>query len=382
MDTRGGISVTIARLRYPLMAVSGLLLLTALWAGLVRLGWELPVPSATLPGAHGALMVGGFLGTLIGLERAVAMRRSWAYLAPALSALGGMALLVTLGLPWPFWAAGPLLLTLGSLALVGVYVALLRVQFTLFTGTMALGAVVWAVGNLLWLGWLPIYQTALWWAGFLILTIAGERLELTRMLPRSPVSTPLFVAALLPFVGGLALSVGWHDAGVRLLGLGLAGLGLWLARYDIARRTVRQPGVTRYMAISLLAGYAWLLVAGALALGFGAVAAGPRYDALLHSVFLGFVFSMIFAHALVILPAVTGLAVPFRPIFYAHLGLLHAALVLRVGSDLLGWTEGRQWGGLLTVVALLVFMANTALAVVTHRRSSAAARSRVEPVAN
>lgn len=380
MAAGGGIVATVARLRYPLMALSGLLLVMALWAGLVRLGWGLPVPSATLPGAHGALMVGGFLGTLIGLERAVAMRRAWAYLAPALSALGGVALLVALGLPWPFWAAGPLLLTLGSLALVGVYVALLRVQCTLFTGTMALGAVVWAVGNLLWLGWLPIYQTTLWWAGFLILTIAGERLELTRMLPRSPISTPLFLMALLPFAGGLVLSAGWHDAGVRLLGLGLAGLGLWLARYDIARRTVRQRGVTRYMAVSLLAGYAWLLVAGALALVSGAVAAGPRYDALLHSIFLGFVFSMIFAHALVILPAVTGLAVPFRPAFYAHLVLLHAALVLRVGSDLLGWTAGRQWGGLLTVVALLVFMANTALAVVAHRRATPAARPRVKTI--
>ena len=375
-------AATLARVRYPLMAVSGLLLLAALWAGLVRLGWGLPAISATLPGAHGPLMVGGFLGTLIGLERAVAMRRAWAYLAPALSGLGGVALLLALGLAWPFWAVGPLLLTLGSLALVGVYLALLRVQFTLFTGTMALGAAVWAVGNVLWLGWLPIYQTALWWAGFLILTIAGERLELTRMLPRSPVSTPLFVAALLPFAGGLVLSVVWHDAGVRLLGVGLVGLGLWLARYDIARRTVRQAGVTRYMAISLLAGYAWLLVAGVLALGFGAVAAGPRYDALLHSLFLGFVFSMIFAHALVILPAVTGLTVPFRPLFYAHLALLHAALVLRVGSDLLGWTEGRQWGGLGTVVALLVFLANTALAVITHRRATAAARPRVEPAAH
>jgi hypothetical protein len=374
--------VTITRLRYPLMGLSVLLLVTALWAGLVRLGWDMPPISATLPGAHGPLMVGGFLGTLIGLERAVAMRRSWAYLAPVLSALGGVALLVMLGLDWPFWAAGPVLLTLGSLVLVGVYIALLRVQFTLFTGTMALGAVVWAGGNVLWLGWLPIYQTALWWAGFLILTIAGERLELTRMLPRSPLSTPLFVAALLPFVGGLALSVLWHDAGVRLLGLGLAGLGLWLVRYDIARRTVRQPGVTRYMAISLLAGYVWLLVAGGLALVSGAVAAGPRYDALLHSLFLGFVFSMIFAHALVILPAVTGLAVPFRPVFYVHLLWLHAALGLRVGSDLLGWVEGRQWGGLLTVVALLVFMANTGLAVAAHRRATAAARSRSAPAAN
>jgi hypothetical protein len=79
---------------------------------------------------------------------------------------------------------------------------------------------------------------------------------------------------------------------------------------------------------------------------------------------------------------VTGLTVPFRPLFYAHLALLHAALVVRVGSDLLGWTEGRQWGGLGTVVALLVFLANTALAVITHRRATAAARPRVEPAAH
>ena len=37
--------------------------------------------------------------------------------------------------------------------------------------------------------------------------------------------------------------------------------------------------------------------------------AGPRYDAMLHSIFLGFVFSMIFAHAPIILPTITGLAI-------------------------------------------------------------------------
>jgi hypothetical protein len=374
----------VSRLRFPLMGLGMIALVTAMWAGLMRLGFSLPAFSSTLPGAHGALMVGGFLGTVIGLERAVALRKSWGYVAPALSALGAAALLLLLGMPYPFGAIGPALLTLSSLALVILYVAVLRVQPTLFIATMALGAVVWACGNILWLVWLPIYQTSLWWAGFLILTIAGERLELTRMLPRSRASSPLFVAAMVMFVGGLVASVPWQDAGTRLMGVGLVVLALWLGRYDIARRTVRGHGLTRYIAAGLLAGYMWMLVAGALAMAFGAVTAGPRYDALLHSMFLGFVMSMIFAHAPIILPAVTGLSVPYRRAFYAHLALLHVALVLRVASDLLGWTDGRQWGGLMSVFAILLFMGNTGLAVLsamraTTRRETIAVRETTQP---
>jgi hypothetical protein len=362
------------RLRYPLMGLSVLMLVAGMWAGLVRLGWSLP-HTGYLPGAHGALMVGGFLGTLIGLERAVAVRRSWAYLAPALSGLGGAALVLLLGLGWPLWLAGPVLITLGSMVLVIVYVSVLRIQFTLFTATMALGALVWACGNLLWLLWLPIYQTVLWWAGFLVLTIVGERLELTRMLPRSTASNPLFVFSTAIFLGGLVLSVPAHDAGARLMGVGLICFAGWLARYDIARRTVRQSGMTRYIAVGLLAGYIWLFISGVFYLLYGGVAAGPRYDSLLHSMFLGFVFSMIFAHAPIILPAITGLTVPFRAVFYAHLALLHASVALRVAGDLLSWVAGRQWGGLLNVVALLVFMANTALAVISYYRTPRKART-------
>ena len=53
----------VARLRFPLLALGMLGLVAAMWAGLMRLGWASPPPcSPTLPGAHGALMVGGFLG--------------------------------------------------------------------------------------------------------------------------------------------------------------------------------------------------------------------------------------------------------------------------------------------------------------------------------
>jgi hypothetical protein len=59
--------------RFPLMALGLLALLTVLWGGLVRLGWPWPVPLPTLFMAHGPLMVCGFLGTLIGVERAMVM---------------------------------------------------------------------------------------------------------------------------------------------------------------------------------------------------------------------------------------------------------------------------------------------------------------------
>ena len=113
------------------------------------------------------------------------------------------------------------------------------------------------------------------------------------------------------FICGLAVSVPSLDTGTRLMGVGLIAMALWLARYDIARRTVRQTGLTRYIAAGLLAGYVWMLAAGLLAISFGAVTAGPRYDALLHSIFLGFVMSMILRHAPIIPPRRHG---PRRPL--------------------------------------------------------------------
>jgi hypothetical protein len=114
------------------------------------------------------------------------------------------------------------------------------------------------------------------------------------------------------------------------------------------------------MAVTLLSGFAWLAVAGALALRFGALAAGPAYDAMLHALFLGFVFAMVLAHAPVIFPTVLGVAVRFRRRFYAHVVLLHAGLLLRVAGDLVAWDRGRLAGGVLGVAAVLLFLAQTA----------------------
>src|SRR5699024_12425354 len=66
----------------------------ALWSGLVHLGLPLPEGGTSLHEGHGPMMILGFLGTVITLERAVALGQPWAYLGPATAGLGGVAVLV------------------------------------------------------------------------------------------------------------------------------------------------------------------------------------------------------------------------------------------------------------------------------------------------
>ncbi len=348
------------RLRYPILLVALLTLLAATWAGLLRIGWALPA-AGSLAAAHGPLMVSGFLGTLIGLERAVALAalgRRWTYMAPILAGLGALTTLA--GLP-----VGPWLLTAGSLALIAVFGEIVRRQPAAATYTMAFGAVLWAAGNVLWLvGW-PLFRVAWWWAGYLALTIAGERLELVRLtrFPRNAMIA--FFALLAACVAGLLLLsfTPLADAGTRIVGAGCLLLAAWLLRFDLARKTVRQRGLTRFIAVNLLLGYGWLAGSGALTLAAGQQAAGPLYDAMLHALFLGFVFGMIFGHAPVIFPAVLGRTLSYGAHFYGHVILLHASLALRIVADLSGWFDLRRWGGMVNGIALVLFLVVTALSL-------------------
>lgn len=341
-----------ARRITPLLMILVLLaLLVALWAGLLRIGWVWPALGPGWAALHGPLMVCGFLGTLIGLERAVALGKGWTYLSPLLTAVGGLLLIAG------FLQPGIILVTLGSALLVAVSVLMVRTEMAMYTVTMGAGAVSWLGGNLLWMAGLPLYRASYWWAGFLLLVIAGERLELSRVLRLSRNKQILFAGAAVLFGLGLLLSLFAYGPGVRLASLGALALAVWLGMFDIARRTIRKPGVTRYIAANLLAGYVWLAVSGLIGLYYGILVAGPIYDAWLHALFLGFAFSMIFAHALIILPAITGLTIPFSRIFYLPSILLQLSLLLRITAHLLLRQPLRLWGGLLNAAAILLFAA-------------------------
>ncbi len=342
--------IELRRIHAPVLALAACALLAGMWAGLVRLGWGWSALRPTLPISHGPLMVSGFFGTLILLERAVALRRWWAYLGAACNGLGGLLLLA--GFPG---LAGPLLLTLGSLAMVGILGYILRRDSSLHSWTMAAGATCWLIGSLIWLGGAAVYTIVLWWMGFLVLTIAGERLELSRVLRPSRRVRLLFLSAAGLLLAGLCLQALSTPLGVRVAGLGLLALAAWLAIFDVARRTARMQGLPRFIAACLLSGYAWMAVSGLAALLFGPQVAGPRYDVMLHAVFLGFVFSLVFGHAPIIFPAVLGLPINYRPLLYAPLILLHASLALRLASGLAGFSAGRLAGGLFNALAILWF---------------------------
>ena len=85
-----------------LMPFVAVLLIGGLWTALERLGWSLPAwPGGALN--HGPLMIVGFLGALIALERAVALEKMWTYIAPIAMAAGGiLSLVFSLNTPGKF----------------------------------------------------------------------------------------------------------------------------------------------------------------------------------------------------------------------------------------------------------------------------------------
>ena len=230
---------------------------------------------------------------------------------------------------------------------------------------LALGAASLLAANAALAAQAPLQAVALGWMTFFVLTIGAERLELSR-LRRPPRAASAAFATLAIVLFAVALSApGWPAGALRVAGALLVALAAWLARYDIASRTVRASGLTRYIALCLLAGYAWL--------AFGGVAlmlAGP-WDAALHAVLLGFVFSMVLGHAPVIVPAVLRVGFPYSRLLYAPLALLHASLALRVAGDLAQRAPWRAAGGDGNACAIGLFIL-LAAALVAFRRTRAA----------
>jgi hypothetical protein len=325
-------------------------LITGGFGGLLRIGWLIEGVPQNAVAFHGALMAAGFFGTLIALERAVALRAPWGYAAPFLSGAGALLLIDQAD-----WRFGGTLLLLGSAGFLATSLVVLRRQRVAFTGLLALGAGCLVAGNALWFAGRPVPEVALWWMSFLVLTIAGERLELTRLVRIPSLSRSFFTltAALLPIANALSLLA--PAAGRAVAGVLVLILACWAAINDVARRTIRQRGLPRFAAVCMLAAYAWLATAGVLLL-CGNFDPGRSYDAILHATFLGFAFSMVLGHAPIIFPAVLRAAIPYGRVFYLPLAILHSSVLLRVAADLLSSADGRRWGGLGNAVAVSAFL--------------------------
>ena len=346
-------------LRLPFVFLAMLCMLVGLWTGLNRIGWSIYAMPAIVH--HGAIMVGGFLGSLIALEKIIPLKTKALYIIPALS---GASVILFL-LQNDVVAFATLITASAGLCFVFLYYLVTQKQFIYLL--MFAGSIGWLAGNIVLLSQ-RFYPAAFpWWAAFVLFIISAERLELMKFLPVSKKQKALFSVLLFLFPVGIILS--FHNFGNIVCGVALVGIAVWLLRFDLIGVTLRKSGLPQYVAVALTAGYVALLINGLLLITFASKTMG--YDAVVHTFFVGFVFSMIFAHGPIILPGVLGItAKPFHRIVYLWLFLLHASWLLRCIADALLYFEWRKASGWITAVAIVgYFISMAILTARSHRHA-------------
>ncbi len=343
-------------LRKPLLSLTAFNALLGIAGGIGRSGL-LAVPPQ-VAASHDFLMTVAVLGSLVALERSRPGQPDLSHLGPALLAVSG---LTTLAAP-----AGALA---GALAFAGSAVAsasslsyYLRHR-SVAVGLIAGGFASLAASSLLIALGVPLLRVLPLLMCYPLLVIAGERVELTSALQRLPRGAPGWArwhhaAPLLLLAVGFAslAAVSWELE--PLFGIPLIASGLWLLLRDpVLRLGIRAKGNHRYVALNMTTGYLWLVVAGALYVVSGAL--GLPLQLRVHSLYLGFVFHAIVAHAPLLLPALVGIG---RPLYsrwlYGSTVVLTPSLILRFAGISTGSLSAYLAGVALNAVSIAVLAAS------------------------
>ncbi len=337
-------------------------LIAGLLAGLIRIGWDFPLTPVAVH--HGAIMVGGFFTTLIALEKIIPLKRNFLLIIPLISALS--LIIVVEG----YYFIGQYFLLAGSLGLLAIQsVYFYRAPRDRSALLMVIGADCLVAGNIL-LMQKQFYPSSFpWWMGFLLFTVIGERLELSRFLPVSDQAKNLLFVFLALFLIGLIIP--FHGIGKYISGLALICISVWMLRNDVIRIGLRNTGLVKYSSVALLLAHVSLLLEGVFL--FALPDALFAYDISVHTFFIGFGFTMVFAHGPIILPAVLGInSKPYHPVLYLWLFLLQGSLLLRILSDSIVNMEWRKFSGLITVITILLYFITLVVQVIrTRQRISA-----------
>ncbi len=348
------INTILPKLPFMLLIVASLI--SGILTGWFRIGFDMPVSRIYLH--HGAIMTGSFLGTVILIERIVALKRKWLFSFPLINASS----LIFYWLDWTQMAF--LMLIIGAVGLFYVFFLINRIHTDIPHKVMWAGAAAWFIGNIHLFIFNQYAHSILWWMAFLLLTIVGERLELCRFLPVSSTKKNLLLVLLALFVASCVIPI---QVGSQLIaGIALIFISAWLMMYDMVRKSIKMTGIHRFSAITLMCGYLWLAVSGLLYLmeTTGMI----TYDMLIHSFFLGFIFSMIFAHAPIILPGVLNLGFkPFHPSLYAWVAIFQISLIFRIFGNMLSFSNWKQFGGLVNGISILLFIVNLMIIVISRK---------------
>lgn len=344
----------------PLLPLAIVTLLTGTLGGLARMGISIgPAPGSAVAW-HGALLVFGFVGVLVSLERAVVLRKWWAFASPLLAVAGSGLLLAghprVAGLAW-------LVAALLAVVVVG---RLLARRPTLATAYMLTGMLCWVGGVFAWQWGLALPAAVVWWAAFVILIVVGERIQFGKLHEVNWCRIPLAILACLLIVGSVSASVFTTAIGTMLTGAGMAAMAAVMLIADASRRS-RRPGLLRFVTLGLTMAYVWLLVSGLTWVLLEPSWPMVAHDASIHMVFQGLLIGMVFAHAPIVFPALVAIRMPFSRSFYIHLVLLHTFLAVRVIGDLASWPAANRTGAIGTAVAITLFVGTSASAMIRGR---------------
>lgn len=349
------------QVRTALLGASLLILIVGVLGGIARLASGVPAPDGAIA-EHGVIVALGAFGTIVSLVRLVQARAAWSVAGPVAS-VGACVALV---------AGAPHVLVATLVLVAGVILAAMIVQIvrstrrTFATDHMLAGALAWVGAALVWLVRADAAILITWLAGFLLLTIAGERMHLGKLIFKRTArrdARMLLAGCSLALVCSLWLS----RVGMIAFGIVAASYAVWLFRMDPSRR-MRRDAASRFMSNGVLAALAWLLAAGALWIVAGL--RGDLGDAAIHVFMLGFVASMIVAHAPTVLGAVTGLRLGHHVSLYLHAALLHAGVAVRTVGDVTGAASVLRAGSDLTAAAVILFAIATAASVARAARAS------------
>lgn len=325
----------------PLVLLS---LVLGISGGWIRLG-SLVAPISEAGIHHGLIMTGGFLGTLISIERAMVMEKKAWLIIPLLTGTS------VIGFLSGHASIGFVLLMSGSVGLsLTMHLQTLR-HPKFHTALLYGGAASWFVGNFL------AWQTGLiaagstWWIGFLLFTIVGERLELSQFLPVPAWSKNALKTLLAIFTLGLIIP--FHTWGNEIMGISSFLIAGWLLIFDMAKVASRKPGQFRYIGIGLRVGYVWLGLHGLILLGLENHAL--YYDLMLHTFFLGFTFSMIWVHAPIIFPTIFGIReTPYHSVLWITWVGFQGSLLGRILASMSGEVALRKIFGVANGYLILI----------------------------
>jgi hypothetical protein len=258
-----------------------------------------------------------------------------------------------------------LLLIAGSFGLLALTSTFLMESVSIGHVLLVLGAFAWLSGNLFLFNHHSYPLAVKWWMLFLAWTILGERLDLGRMLPINVKKQAALAIVIVLNLLGIILP--FHPYGSNCFALGLIAMAVWFFLFDISRYSIKIAGQSRYIAIQLMMGYAWLTVSGTWLLAW------PfepfSYDAALHSFFLGFVLSMIFGHMPIIFPGILRLNIRlYHPSLYFVLVIFQLSLVCRMAGDALLVIPLRKYGALVNGISIVMMFIAVATIIIAGMR--------------